>query len=183
MTRSARVPAAFLPEPATPYRRTATSGVRRREIGRAAPPGAIKRERLATARVEHIHWAMSAEPTLACPCITVPGGGNRGLVAASPHSRHQPPSAHLTDRRPYQSLAYSPYRAPHGSATHQGPHRALRLAGRDLRRAPSPTRAISLGRLRYFASTSDGTSISRLRILPVGPLGSSSRNQIVRGYL
>ena len=28
-----------------------------------------------------------------------------------------------------------------------------------------------------------GTAISRLRILPVGPLGSSSRNQTTRGYL
>ena len=32
-----------------------------------------------------------------------------------------------------------------------------------------------------FASS--GTSTSRLRILPVGPLGSSSGNQILRGYL
>ena len=32
-------------------------------------------------------------------------------------------------------------------------------------------------------STFSGTSISRLRILPVGPLGSSSTNQILRGYL
>ena len=31
--------------------------------------------------------------------------------------------------------------------------------------------------------TSDGISISRLRILPVGPFGSSSTNQILRGYL
>jgi hypothetical protein len=31
----------------------------------------------------------------------------------------------------------------------------------------------------YLASS--GTSISRLRILPVGPLGSSSTNQILRG--
>ena len=30
---------------------------------------------------------------------------------------------------------------------------------------------------------SSGTSISRLRILPVGPFGSSSTNQILRGYL
>jgi hypothetical protein len=35
---------------------------------------------------------------------------------------------------------------------------------------------------RYFG-TSLGTSISRLRILPVGPLGSSSTNQTRRGYL
>ncbi len=33
------------------------------------------------------------------------------------------------------------------------------------------------------ASTSEGTSISRLRILPVGPLGSSSMNHTLRGYL
>ena len=32
-------------------------------------------------------------------------------------------------------------------------------------------------------ATSAGTSISRLRILPVGPLGSSSMNQTWRGYL
>jgi len=33
------------------------------------------------------------------------------------------------------------------------------------------------------ASTFSGTSISRFRILPVGPLGSSSTNQTLRGYL
>ena len=33
------------------------------------------------------------------------------------------------------------------------------------------------------ASTEAGLSISRLRILPVGPLGSSSMNQTTRGYL
>ena len=32
-------------------------------------------------------------------------------------------------------------------------------------------------------ATSAGTSISRLRILPVGPFGSSSTNQTLRGYL
>jgi hypothetical protein len=31
--------------------------------------------------------------------------------------------------------------------------------------------------------TSSGISTSRLRILPVGPFGSSSGNQILRGYL
>jgi hypothetical protein len=31
--------------------------------------------------------------------------------------------------------------------------------------------------------TSEGTSISRLRILPVGPFGSSSTNHTLRGYL
>jgi hypothetical protein len=35
----------------------------------------------------------------------------------------------------------------------------------------------------YTDSTCCGTSISRLRILPVGPFGSSSGNQILRGYL
>jgi hypothetical protein len=35
----------------------------------------------------------------------------------------------------------------------------------------------------YAVATCSGTSISRLRILPVGPLGSSSRNQTRRGYL
>jgi hypothetical protein len=33
------------------------------------------------------------------------------------------------------------------------------------------------------ASAFSGTSISRLRILPVGPLGSSSTNHTLRGYL
>ena len=58
----------------------------------------------------------------------------------------------------------------------------------------APPLVLSLGH-GYFAaasasafslassSTSEGTSISRLRILPVGPLGSSSRNHTWRGYL
>ena len=33
------------------------------------------------------------------------------------------------------------------------------------------------------AWTASGTSISRFRIFPVGPIGSSSTNQILRGYL
>ena len=33
------------------------------------------------------------------------------------------------------------------------------------------------------ACTASGTSISRLRILPVAVFGSSSANQILRGYL
>jgi hypothetical protein len=40
------------------------------------------------------------------------------------------------------------------------------------------------GRPRYvFASTASGISMSRLRILPVPPFGSSSISQMTRGYL
>ena len=47
--------------------------------------------------------------------------------------------------------------------------------------APHPARRVlDHGAL---AAACSGTSISRLRILPVGPLGSSSSNQILRGYL
>ena len=70
-------------------------------------------------------------------------------------------------------------------------------AGRELRprhaREPAAGRpAAGVGQERVEARgtvghqevlASSGTSISRLRILPVGPLGSSSTNQILRGYL
>ena len=51
--------------------------------------------------------------------------------------------------------------------------------------ADAPGRHGALRRLRGHLSLRDrlGASISRLRILPVGPLGSSSGNQILRGYL
>ena len=39
------------------------------------------------------------------------------------------------------------------------------------------------GRANRDAHASLGGSISRLRILPVGPLGSSSTNHTLRGYL
>src|SRR3954447_13809441 len=56
--------------------------------------------------------------------------------------------------------------------------------------APSPNPMALLTPLRmadalrrYAVLTDSGTSISRLRILPVGPFGSSSTNQMRRGYL
>jgi hypothetical protein len=52
-------------------------------------------------------------------------------------------------------------------------------------RPPTAGRAPSwrAGRAAYACLTDSGTSISRLRILPVGPFGSSSTNQMRRGYL
>ena len=44
------------------------------------------------------------------------------------------------------------------------------------------TRRYARTSLAYGADLA-GTSISRLRILPVGPFGSSSTNQTTRGYL
>ena len=44
--------------------------------------------------------------------------------------------------------------------------------------------SVLLGPLRRgYARSASGALISRLRILPVGPFGSSSENQILRGYL
>ena len=94
-------------------------------------------------------------------------------------------------RRPWLRAAHPP--AEHRSAEHDRPHRGARgqpggphrpgqrnhgrrqrPAGRIRPRGPSLSCAG-----RGYA----GGEISRLRILPVGPFGSSSTNQISRGYL
>src|SRR4051794_6390456 len=91
-------------------------------------------------------------------------------------------------------------RAPAGTRPSRAPaqgRRRARRAGPSRGELPVARHAVDDGRRqplgvggrrltereRYAVFASSGTSTSRLRILPVGPLGSSSGNQILRGYL
>src|SRR4051812_44925260 len=73
----------------------------------------------------------------------------------------------------------------HGSAGHFSEflHTLLRRISSPAGRAQRTRNDAVRQRMDREAQRLTGTSISRLRILPVGPLGSSSTNQIARGYL
>ncbi|GAC1325387.1 MAG: hypothetical protein NVSMB25_23840 [Thermoleophilaceae bacterium] len=111
-------------------------------------------------------------------CLRVDLAAERDREAVPPSERARPEVALTADSlSPLRDAAAPPLRPA------RLPPRRTVPEDRPLRAADARLVVPVASATAQPAWTASGTSISRFKIFPVGPFGSSSTNQILRGYL